>query len=61
MYSVPGLQAGIVNCQKNIQVFEDAIRKERETIQQYEFFIAQIVKKEKEQKIKDREEIQHKE
>jgi hypothetical protein len=55
MYSIPGLQAGIQNCQRNIQVFKDAIRKEEETIQQYEFFIAQIARKEKEEKVKEKE------
>jgi len=47
MYSVDGLQAGIENCQKNIQVFEEAIRKEKETIQQYNFYISQLLRKEK--------------
>jgi hypothetical protein len=46
-YSVDGLKAGIDNCRKNIQVFEDAIRKEKETIQEYSFYISEILKKEK--------------
>lgn len=51
MYSIDGLQVGIENCRKNIQVFEDAIRKEKETIQQYNFYISQLVKKKKEQRL----------
>jgi hypothetical protein len=51
VYSVEGLQAGIENCRRNIQVFEDAIRKEKETIQQYNFYISEIVRKEKEQRL----------
>ena len=55
MYSIDGLQAGIGNCRKNIQVFEDAIRKEKETIQQYEFMISQLVRKDKEARVQAKE------
>ena len=56
MYNIDGLQTGIDNCRKNIQIFEDAIRKEKETIRQYEFFIAQLVRKEKKARAEAKEE-----
>lgn len=35
MYSIEGLERGIESSKKNIKVFEDAIKKERETMAQY--------------------------
>jgi len=46
-YSIDGLKRGIDNCVKNIQVFQDAIRREKETIEKYKFYIKEILKKEK--------------
>lgn len=55
-YNVDGLKAGIDNCRKNIQVLEDAIRKEKETIQEYRFYITQILRKQKEAKKREKAE-----
>jgi hypothetical protein len=52
---VDSLKAGIDNCRKNIQVFEDAIRKEKETIQEYNFYIAEILKKKKSEEENDKD------
>lgn len=35
MYSVESLERGIEHCKKNIKTFEDAIQKERDTIDEY--------------------------
>lgn len=59
-YNIDSLRAGIQNCRKNIQVFEDAIRKEKETIQEYNFYISEILKKEKEQRLQEEAEKQKK-
>jgi len=50
MYSIEGLKRGIENCQKNIQIFKDAIRQEEQKIKQYQFYMQEILRKEKEQK-----------
>jgi hypothetical protein len=47
-YSIENLRRGIKQAEKNIQVFEDAIRKERETIGQFKWMIEQAERKEKE-------------
>lgn len=47
-YNIDSLKAGIDNCRKNIQVFEDAIRQEKQTIQEYNFYISEALKKKKE-------------
>jgi multidrug resistance efflux pump len=47
-FSVEGLKRGIEQAEKNIQTFEDAIRKEQETIGQYKWMIEQAKRKEKE-------------
>lgn len=57
-YNKDSLRAGIQNCRKNIQVFEDAIRKEKETIQEYNFYISEILRKEKEQRPQEEAEKQ---
>ena len=41
-YSVESLENGIEACKKNIQTFEDAIEKERETIKDYRYMIEEI-------------------
>ena len=46
-YNIDSLRNGIEGCKRNIQVFEDAIRKEKETIQEYSFYISEILKKAK--------------
>jgi len=45
-YNTESLKRGIDACMKNIQIFQDAIRKEKETIEQYKFYIKEILKKE---------------
>lgn len=45
-YSLEGLRRGIDNCLKNIQVFEDAIRKEQDTIREYKGYIKELLKRE---------------
>ena len=42
MYSIAGLENGIVGCRKNIAVLETAIEKERSTIAQYRIMMSQI-------------------
>jgi hypothetical protein len=55
-YNKDSLRNGIENCRKNIQIFEDAIRKEKQTIQEYSFYISEILKKEKE--VREQEEAE---
>ena len=47
-YSIDNLRRGIEQAEKNIKTFEDAIAKERETIGQFKWMIAQAERKEKE-------------
>ena len=47
-YSVASLKAGIEAAKKNIQTFEDAISKERSTIQEYYDMIDVIERKKRE-------------
>lgn len=45
MYNPESLRRGIEACDKNIAVFEEAIRKEEETKRQYREFIRRIEEK----------------
>lgn len=45
-YDPKSLRKGIENCKKNIAIFEDAIRKEEETMHQYREWIRTIEEKE---------------
>jgi hypothetical protein len=47
-YSIENLKHGIKQAEKNIETFEEAIRKERETIGQFKWMIEQAARKEKE-------------
>lgn len=42
MYSVPGLEEGIVNAKRNIKSLEEAIDRERNTIKEYRIMIDDI-------------------
>jgi len=42
MYSIEGLENGIVGCRKNIEVLEAAIEAERTTIKEYRIMIDDI-------------------
>lgn len=44
-YDPESLRKGIENCKKNIAIFEDAIRKEEETMRQFRDWIRQIEEK----------------
>ena len=46
MYSVENLRRGIKQCNDNIKTFEDAIKKERASIKDFEFMIETIERKE---------------
>jgi hypothetical protein len=50
MYSIEGLEHGIENCKKNIVTFEEAIKKERETIDEYYRMIDVLKEKERAKK-----------
>jgi len=50
MHSIEGLERGIEHCKKNIETFEDAIQKERETIDEYYRMIDALKEKERVQK-----------
>ena len=50
MYSVEGLENGIENCKKNISTFEEAIQKERDTIDEYYRMIDVLKEKERAKK-----------
>jgi tetratricopeptide (TPR) repeat protein len=50
MYSVEGLENGIEQARKNIQTFEDAIQKERDTIDEYYRMIDVLKEKERAKK-----------
>lgn len=45
MFSTEALEAGIEKCKQNIQIFEDAIDKERETIKHYYELIGKLQEK----------------
>ena len=45
MYEIKGLKEGIERAKINIKVFEDAIKKELETISEYEMMIKVLEKK----------------
>lgn len=47
-YSVESLERGIEAAKKNIETFETAIDKERETIREYRFMIDTILRKKSE-------------
>ncbi|MHA2046583.1 MAG: hypothetical protein ACW99G_17485 [Candidatus Thorarchaeota archaeon] len=47
MHSVEGLEQGIEHCKKNIKTFEDAIQKERDTIDEYYRMIDLLKEKER--------------
>ncbi len=47
MYSAESLERGIENCKKNIKTFEDAIQKERDTINEYYGMIDILKEKER--------------
>ena len=44
MFTIEGLENGILNCRKNIVVLEKAIEDERETIKNYRIMIDDIEK-----------------
>ena len=50
MYSTESLEHGIEQCKKNIQTFEEAIKKERDTIDQYYGMIDALKEKARVQK-----------
>ena len=50
-YDIDGLLRGIAACKQNIEVFEQAIAKERETIKEYKIMIDHL--KEKSERPKD--------
>jgi hypothetical protein len=53
-YSRQSLIEGIEQCHKNIETFNEAIRKEHETIAEYKFYIQKIDEHEKlEKQIKE--------
>ncbi len=52
-FSVESLERGIESCKKNIQTFEDAIDKERNTIKEYRQMIETIERKEREAKVRE--------
>lgn len=52
-YSVESLENGIKGCKKNIQTFEDAIEKERETIKDYRYMIEEIEVQKRQAKIRE--------
>ena len=52
-YSIESLEGGIEKCKKNIEIFEEAIEKERDTIREYRSMIDVLEEKESR-----REEIQ---
>lgn len=47
-YSIESLERGIEKCKQNIQIFEDAIKKERTTITEYRAMIDVALRKAKE-------------
>lgn len=50
MYSVEGLENGIEQARKNIKTFEEAIQKERDTIDEYYKMIDVLKEKERAKK-----------
>jgi len=52
-YSTESLENGIESCKKNIQTFEDAIDKERNTIKEYRDMIETVQRKEREEKVRE--------
>lgn len=50
-FSVESLERGILACEKNIITFEEAIKKENNTIEEYRFMIKTIKKKAQQPKI----------
>jgi len=50
MYSIEGLENGIEQARKNIKTFEDAIQKERDTIDEYYGMIDVLKEKERAKK-----------
>lgn len=46
-YSKEGLKEGIKNCKRNIEVLESAIKKERATMEDYQYMIDGLNKAEK--------------
>lgn len=55
-YSIESLENGIESCKNNIQTFEDAIDKERNTIKEYRVMIEVVERKQREASV--REDIQ---
>jgi hypothetical protein len=49
---VDALKRGIESCKKNIETFEEAIEKERQTIKDYHNMIDVLERKEREAKLK---------
>ena len=47
-YSIESLERGIVKCEENIKIFENAIAKERKTIKEYRYMIDTALRKQKE-------------
>lgn len=52
MYNIDSLLNGIEACKRNIQTFEDAIQKERDTIKEYYGMIEAVEKSERFDKAK---------
>jgi len=52
MYNIDSLKEGIKKCDENIKVFEDAIKKERDTQEEYREMIKVLEKKEPSKVIK---------
>ena len=50
MYSIEGLEEGIVNCRRNIDVLETAVETERNTIKEYRIMIDDIERAEENKK-----------
>ncbi len=52
-YSVESLENGILACNKNIKIFEDAIEKERNTIKEYRIMMDTVQKNERQAKMRE--------
>ena len=52
MHSIEGLERGIEHAKKNIKTFEDAIKKERETIDEYHKMIDTLKQKQRDEEHK---------
>jgi len=49
-YDMQSLKDGIVRAELNVKIFEDALAKEKETIEQYQEFIKELEKEDKPEK-----------